>query len=359
MPDFPDVIDLDPMVLGNSMLSWLIAGSLVVALLLAARILRWLIEKQLSRLAARIHNDFDDWLVAAAGRTRMGLLLLPALYLGGRPLELPDAVETALAGAATIGVVLQVGLWCNAMLALWIERTRSEALSGNVSGATHLGAMSFVVRFLLWSALTLLALDNLGMDITALIAGLGVGGIAVALAVQNILGDLFASLSIVLDKPFEVGDFIIVDSYLGTVENVGLKTTRVRSLGGEQLVFANSDLLGARVRNYKRMRERRIVFAFGVLYQTTPEQLEKIPSLVRSIIESQNDVRFDRAHFKGFGESAYDFEVVYWMLNPDYNLYMDTQQAINLELVRAFAQEGVDFAYPTRTLYVNNPPEQA
>lgn len=338
------------------MMTWGVAAGLVVALLLAVRILRWLVERQLSRLAARIHNHADDWVVAAAGRTRLWLLLWPALYLGSRPLELPDAAHSVLAGAATVGLLLQIGLWCSAMLALWFERTRSQALSGTGSGATHLGALSFVARFALWSALTLLALDNLGIDITALIAGLGVGGIAVALAVQNILGDLFASLSIILDKPFEVGDFIIVDSYLGTVENVGLKTTRIRSLGGEQLVFSNSDLLKARVRNYKRMRERRIVFAFGVLYQTTPDQLEKIPSIVRSIIESQSDVRFDRAHFKGFGESAFDFEVVYWMLNPDYAQYMDTQQAINLALVRAFAEEDIDFAYPTRTLYVNNKP---
>lgn len=347
--------ELDAVILGNSTLTWLIALGFTAIILLAARVLRWLIEKRLSRLAAWTHSDFDDWLIAAAARTRLLLLLLPAMYLGGRALELPASVETAIAGGATVTLLLQVGLWINAIIALWVDHARSQALGVDAGATTHLGAMSFVGRFVLWSGLTLLALDNLGVDITALIAGMGIGGVAVALAVQNILGDLFASLSIVLDKPFEVGDFIIVDSYMGTVENVGLKTTRIRSLGGEQLVFSNSDLLGSRVRNYKRMRERRIVFGFGVVYQTTPEQLEKIPVLVRGIIEDQAEVRFDRAHFKGFGESAYDFEVVYWMLNPDFNHYMDTQQAINLAMVKAFSKEGVEFAYPTRTLYMSGP----
>ncbi len=354
---FPNMFELDAIVMGNSKASWIVALCLTTALLLGAGVLRWLLKTRISRLVAKTKTELDDWVVKAVCGTRLSLLVFPAVFLGARVLDLPERMNAVLAGAATVTLLLQVGLWCNSLLVSWIERTRSHALSDNASNATHLGAMSFVIRFLLWSALTLMALDNLGLDITALVAGLGVGGVAVALAVQNILGDLFASLSIVLDKPFEVGDFIIVDSYLGTVENVGLKTTRIRSLGGEQLVFSNSDLLGSRVRNYKRMRERRIVFGFGVLYQTKPEQLEKIPALVREIIQAQHDVRFDRAHFKGFGESAYDFEVVYWMLNPDYNRYMDTQQAINLAMVRAFAEEGVEFAYPTRTLYLTQTDE--
>jgi small-conductance mechanosensitive channel len=188
-----------------------------------------------------------------------------------------------------------------------------------------------------------------------MIAGLGVGGVAVALAVQSILGDLFASLSIVIDKPFVIGDFVIVDEYMGTIEHVGLKTTRIRSLGGEQIVFSNSDLLKTRIRNYKRMRERRVLFGFGVLYQTPIDVVEKIPDLMRAIVEARKNVRFERAHFKAFGESSLDFEVVYWMLDPDYNLYMDVQQAINLEMLRVFEREGIGFAYPTRTLVIDGP----
>jgi small-conductance mechanosensitive channel len=173
--------------------------------------------------------------------------------------------------------------------------------------------------------------------------------------VQNILGDLFASLSIVIDKPFVAGDFIIIDDFMGSVEHVGLKTTRIRSLGGEQIVFSNSDLLKSRLRNYKRMRERRIVFKFGLTYDTPPERLEQVPGIVRRIIEGQKQVRFERAHFAAFGESSLDFEVVFWMTTPDYNAYMDVQQAINLALMRELAGIGAEFAFPTRTLLVEGP----
>jgi small-conductance mechanosensitive channel len=209
-----------------------------------------------------------------------------------------------------------------------------------------------VARLAVWSLVLLLALDNLGFNITALLAGMGIGGIAVALAAQNILGDLFASLSIVLDKPFVVGDFIVVGEQLGTVEYIGLKTTRIRSLGGEQIVFSNTDLLGSRIRNYKRMQERRVVFGFGVVYQTPHEKLQTIPGMVREIIGKLDRARFDRAHFKEYGDSSLNFEVVYYVLSADYNVYMDIQQAINLELFRRFQEDGIDFAYPTRTLYV-------
>jgi small-conductance mechanosensitive channel len=213
-------------------------------------------------------------------------------------------------------------------------------------------AFGFILKLVVWSVILLLVLDNLGVNITTLVAGLGVGGIAIALAVQNVLGDLFASLSIVLDKPFVIGDFIIVDNFLGSIEHIGLKTTRVRSLSGEQLIFANSDLLQSRIRNFKRMYERRVVFSLTVIYQTPYEKLIKIPQIVREIIESKESVRFDRAHFKEYGNSSLNFEIVYWVLSPDYNKYMDIQQAINLDIFRTFEAEGIEFAYPTQTLYI-------
>jgi small-conductance mechanosensitive channel len=206
----------------------------------------------------------------------------------------------------------------------------------------------------------LIALDTLGVDITTLIAGLGVGGIAVALAVQNVLGDLFASLAIVLDKPFVVGDFIDTGGeHVGVVENVGLKTTRVRSLSGEELVIANSDLLSSRIRNYKRMSQRRALFEIGVVYGTPSDKLRRIPELIRKAVESRDNTRFDRSHFKSFGDSALVFETVYFMTVPDYNAYMDTQQAINLELYQRFEAEEIEFAYPTQTLFLKSEPAAA
>jgi small-conductance mechanosensitive channel len=213
--------------------------------------------------------------------------------------------------------------------------------------------VGFITKILLWTIILLIALDNLGINISALVAGLGIGGIAVALAVQNILGDLFASFSIFLDKPFVIGDFIIVDTYLGTIEHIGLKTTRVRSFSGEQLVFANADLLKSRIRNYKRMYERRVVFTLGVIYQTSYEKLKKIPEIIQDIIEKQTQTRFDRAHFKEYGPYSLNFEIVYWVESPDYNLYMNIQQKTNLEIFQRFDDENIEFAYPSQSLYIN------
>ena len=221
--------------------------------------------------------------------------------------------------------------------------------------ATAIGAVGFLGRLILWVVLLLTFLKTaLDMDISAFVASLGIGGIAVALALQNVLGDLFASLSILLDKPFVIGDFIVVGDMAGTVETVGLKTTRIRSLSGEQLIFSNSDLLGSRVRNYKRMEERRVAFEIGVVYGTSSKDLKAIPELVRIAVESQDNTRFDRSHFKGFGDSALEYESVYYMKVPDYAAYMDTQQAINLVLYEEFEERGVEFAYPTRTVFIRH-----
>jgi small-conductance mechanosensitive channel len=215
--------------------------------------------------------------------------------------------------------------------------------------------LSWLLRTVLWAVIVLSVLANIGVNITAMVASLGVGGIAVALAVQNILGDLFASLSIAVDKPFEVGDFISSDAGIGTVEYVGLKTTRIRALSGEQIVVGNTDLLKQPVKNYRRMRERRIAFKFGVTYDTSPDLAEAIPGVVQQLVEADGKLRFDRAHFQSFGESSLDYEVVYYVLDPDYNVYMDAQQHLNLGLLREFAARGIEFAFPTRTLYLANP----
>jgi small-conductance mechanosensitive channel len=350
-----EVMMLQEVFLENGMRDLTLAIGIATAVLVIVICLKWLVIQRLSKLAAKTDTEFDDSLVEMVGRTRIWLLAFPAIYLGSNSLELSDKAVTVLQAAATLALLLQVGLWTIGLMDAWFKRSQEKSLETDAAAATSLAVMRFIGKLVVWTVIFLMVLDNLGVDITALIAGLGVGGIAVALAVQNILGDLFASLSIVVDKPFVIGDFIVVDDYMGTVEAIGLKTTRIRSLGGEQIVFSNNDLLKTRVRNYKRMRERRILFGFGVLYQTTPEQLEAIPATVKRIIERLELARFDRAHFKSFGESSYDFEVVYWMLQPDYNSYMDTQQAINLELVKAFAKDGIDFAYPTRTLFVEGP----
>jgi small-conductance mechanosensitive channel len=348
-----DVLEfLNNTYLGNSVQTWLIAAAVAAAVLVVLRLVRRILVRRLSALAERTGTDIDDLAVDLVGMTKFFFPLFIALYIGSRPLAMTPAMDRVLGAAMVIALLIQLALWGNAVISFWITRYMQSRMKEDAAAATTIGALRFLARLVLWTVVLLLALDNLGADITALVAGLGVGGIAVALALQNVLGDLFASLSIVLDKPFVIGDFIIVGDFLGTVEHIGLKTTRLRSLSGEQLVFANGDLLNSRIRNYKRMAERRIVFAFGVVYQTPAEKLEAIPGMVREIIESLENTRFDRAHFKAFGNFSLDFEVVYYVLVPDYNVYMDIQQQINLALYRRLEEEGVEFAYPTQTLYV-------
>jgi small-conductance mechanosensitive channel len=251
-----------------------------------------------------------------------------------------------------LAAITQVALWASAVVDHLLKRQQRRMGSEDANLATAMGALRFGARVAVWAAALLIALDTLGVDITTLIAGLGVGGIAVALAVQNVLGDLFASASIVLDKPFVIGDFIVMGQSMGVVEHVGLKTTRLRALSGEELVIANSDLLASRIQNFKRMRERRVAFDIGVVYGTSAKSLRAIPDLIRAAVESQENARFDRSHFKSFGDSALIFETVYFMTVPDHLAYMDTQQAINLALYETFESQGIEFAFPTQTLFL-------
>lgn len=348
-------ITLGPVLVHNSPEAWLVAAAIVLSTIFVAKIFKRLAIKRLSRIAQHTETRIDDALLKALQATRVWLITLIAIYLGCQNLTLPSNARHIVSITATLAAFFQVGLWSSAALKFWIDSHRVRAMTADLGAATSLSAVSFVGRVILWAVILLLLLENLGVNVTTLVASLGVGGIAIGFALQNILGDLFASLSIILDKPFVIGDFMIVDSYRGTVENIGIKTTRLRSIDGELLVFANGDLIKSRIRNYKHMRERRILFNFGVLYNTPVEKLENIPTIVREIIGTQDNVRFDRAHFSTFGASSLDFEVVYWMLVPDYTAYMDAQQGINLAMVRRFESEGIGFAFPTRTLYHEGP----
>jgi len=343
---------LDTLILGNPLRSWLIAAVTGIIVFAGLRIVRSLIVRQLRNLAASTATDLDTIAVDVLERTRVFFLLFLSLYAALQVVVLSPAAERAAHVIAVVVIVVQVGFWGNALISALISRRSRALLEEDAAGATTVTALGFLARLGLWWVLLLVGLSNLDIDITAFIAGFGIGGIAVALAVQNVLGDLFASLSIVLDKPFVLGDFIIVGELLGTVEHIGLKTTRLRSLSGEQLVFSNSDLLNSRIRNFKRMYHRRVVFSFGVTYQTPYEKAAAIGEMIREIVEAQEQTRFDRAHFKEYGDYALVYEVVYHVLDPDFNIHMDIQQAINLEIFRHFEAEGIRFAYPTQTLYV-------
>jgi len=344
---------------GNPLYDWIAALAIGIALTLALYFVQRLLIRRLSAWAGRTATRLDDYVVEILSGTRFLFLLIVSFYFGSQYLELPPKPARLIEHVAIMALLVQAALWGNRGIAMWLDEYMKRHRDTDAAAATTMSVLGFIARVVLWSILVLMILDNLGFNITTLVASLGIGGVAVALALQNILGDIFASLSIAMDKPFVLGDFLIVDEILGTVEYIGLKTTRLRSLGGEQIIFSNTDLLKSRIRNYKRMYERRVVFGFGVTYQTPLAKLEAIPPKVKEIVTAQQKTRFDRAHFKEYGDSSLNFEVVYFVQDPDYNLYMDIQQAINLAIFRYFEQDRIEFAYPTRTLYLQREPGDA
>jgi small-conductance mechanosensitive channel len=338
--------------LGNSISQWLLALGVTLVLFLFLRLVASALIRRLQSLSRRTRPELDDFLVELLRKTRGLFIILIALWAGSLSLTLPPIYETWFRRGLGIGLLVQGALWATGVVNYFLVRYRRRQTEEDPGMATALGALGFVAKAVVWAVFLLLILQNLGVEITALLAGVSVSGIAVALAVQNVLGDLLGSLSIALDKPFVIGDFIVVDEYSGTVEHVGLKSTHIRSVSGEQLVLSNSDLLNSRIRNYKRMQERRAVFTLGVTYDTPAEKLEAIPGMVREVVEKQEQTRFDRCHFNNFGDFSLEIETVFYMTVPDYDVFMDVQQAINLELYRRFAQEGIEFAFPTQTLHV-------
>lgn len=277
--------------------------------------------------------------------TRLFMLVV-AVYLAMRWLDIPPQLEKTLDTAMLVIVWWQVALWLTAAVRHTIDARRGHTIGG-AEGEASLNILRFVGVLVVWVVAFLMLLANLGIKIGPLIAGLGIGGVAIALAVQNVLGDLFASLSIALDKPFRVGDFLVIGDEKGTVEQIGIKSTRLRSLSGEQIVMSNGDLLKSRVRNYGLLYERRASFTVGIVYETPIESVREVPALIEAAIRAQPKTRFDRSHFAGFGEYALNFEAVYFVLDAQYNTYMNIQQAINLQVMEEFSRRGIEFAYPT------------
>ncbi len=343
--------------LENSLMTW--AAALVTAflVLMVLLILKARIASAMAAFLRGIKEETGQLAEGVIQRTRFSFLFALAVYAGSLALRLPASYSSILDLLVILIFLIQAGLWGVWIITFCADWAIELKKDKDSADATVLGLVKFVSKTALWSVVVLVALGTLGVDITALVAGLGVVGIAVALAVQNILGDLFASLTIVLDKPFIVGDFIIVGDSMGTVERVGLKTTRIRSLSGEQLIMPNSDLLQSRIRNYKRMQERRVPFSIGVVYETTGDKLKRIPGILKEVIESQEMTRFDRAHFKDYGNFSLNFEIVYWVLSPEKSRSMDIQQAINLSILERFQKEGIEFAYPTQTIRLNSKPD--
>ncbi len=334
-----------------------IVASIFFFILLTYALPRFLtyIADRFDSLTYGVFEHVGDAVSTTLRSTSKYFVYFVSFYFACEVLTLSPKVDTWFNQIGATFLAIQIALWLDASSSFVISRKFSAGGvndSDNSHKTSSYWLLSFFAKVLIWALAFLLLLDNLGFDVTTLVAGLGVGGIAIALAVQNILGDLFCSLSILLDKPFEVGDFIVVDPIKGTVEKIGLKSTRIRAISGEQIVVSNSDLIQSQVHNFKRMLERRIVFQIGVTYQTSSENLKKIPGMLREAVEQSKNVRFDRAHFFSFGDSALQFEVVYFVLSSDYSIFMDIQQEIYFTVFEKFNELGIDFAYPTQTLFV-------
>jgi small-conductance mechanosensitive channel len=338
-------------ILENSIQSWLVALGLTLGLFLLLLIIKRVLVRRLRSFVTRSKIELDDYLIPLFSQIRWFSILALALLAGSRVLALPEEIDHWLIRIMQLVLALQVGFWGNGVISLYIERGVAARIEqDNGEDATTLDALGLIVKITLWVILTLIILDNLDVEISSLVASLGIGGIAVALALQNILGDLFASLSIALDKPFVIGDFVVVGDFEGDVEDIGLKSTRIRSLSGEQVVFSNTDLLNSRIRNYKRLEKRRISFVIGLTYGTPVEKLKMIPGLIEEIIIPLENAEFERAHFKTMSDFSLDFSVVYYVLHPEYSVYLDIQQVINLEIYQRFEKEGIEFAYPTQKI---------
>jgi small-conductance mechanosensitive channel len=343
---------------GNTYATWLTALVVFAGVFAALILVRWIALRRLADLARRTATDVDDIVVDLLGRTKAFFIFAMALAAGWAVLAVPPASEIIRKVAVAAAVFVQAVIWTNGLISYWVDRMAARQPAGEQANIAVVRALAGAAKVVVFIAFFLVALNEV-VRITPLIAGLGIGGIAVALALQNVLGDLFGAVSILVDKPFTVGDFVVVDAQKGTVEHIGLKSTRVRSLGGEQIIFSNADLLKSRIRNFKRMQERRVEFATGVVYETPLETLKRIPSIIREIVEAQPQVRFERCHFLRYRDSWLEYETIYWVTVQDYMVFADNHQNINLELFRRFGEEGISFAYPTSTLRVGTPADSA
>ena len=339
------------LLLGNSVMDWLAAGIVAVAVWSALWILRRFIAARYKRYSAGHHAVLIRLIAYLIGNTTKVFFFGVALYAAQEFLTLPDRIERALGNIVLILILLQIGLWGGRALRFYLEmKERERGVDRSFTGS--LDIIKFIARVLIWSVLILVALSNLGVNITALLAGLGVGGVAVALALQNVLGDLFASMSIALDKPFVVGDSLTLDTFTGKVEHIGIKSTRLRSDSGEQIILSNADILKSRVRNFGRAPEQRVLATLRVNYDTPLDKLRSIPTVLESIVREQPNARFERCHFKTLGDSALFFELSYFVQQPRVNPLLDLQQAVNLRILEEFRRLQVEFDYSTQRVIV-------
>ena len=337
---------------GNTVQSYLIAVGIFITGLILVKVLQKIILRRFKKWADKTETTIDDLLIKSIEKSIIPLLFYAVFYSAISSLMLSDRAAKIIGIASLFIVTFFIVRFISSSIMFTLTYFIKKQERGEEK-ARQLRGMTVLINIFVWVIGIVFLMDNLGFDISAVIAGLGIGGIAIALAAQAILGDLFSYFVIFFDRPFEVGDYITVQDKAGTVEYTGIKTTRIRALTGEQLVFSNTDLTNSRIHNFKKMQERRVLFKLALVYNTPVSQLEEIPKIVKGIIEKHSDVRFDRGHFASYGDFSLNFEFVYFVIGADYVKFMDTHQSINLQIYKEFEKRGISFAYPTQTLYLN------
>jgi small-conductance mechanosensitive channel len=339
---------------------YLFASLSFLVFIVVLYIFKAVIIHRLKRLAKKTKTEFDDIIINFLNKLHWPFYVILSLFISLRFLIVPEFVTKALDHILIIFVAFYAVRFVQVMLDFGAKHVKEKYKEGDEDLTSKIDidvpvidVLNKIIKGVLWGVAIIVVLSNFGYNVSTLAAGLGIGGIAIAFALQAVLGDIFASFSIYFDKPFRVGDFIIIGDDLGTVKHIGIKTTRIQTLQGQELIVSNKELTETRVNNYKRMEKRRIVFTFGVEYSTPLKKLKKINGIVKDVIGKIKIAELNRVHFKQFGDFSLNFEVVYYVNIGDYNVYMDTQQQINFGLKEEFEKEGIVFAFPTQTLFVN------
>lgn len=335
----------------NKIIDWIIALVVFFGAWIALRIFKAVIVARLKKISEKTKTEVDDIVIGAIDSVNLQFYILVSAYAGSQYLNLSERIGKVIHYIFLIAVVYYAIKFLSKLIDFGTESVvKKRQESQEATGIVRF--MSGLLKISLWMGAVVLLLSNMGYNVTSLIAGLGIGGVAVAFALQNILGDLFSSLAIYLDKPFKLGDFIVMGEYMGTVKKIGIKTTRIEALQGEEIVVPNNELTNAKVQNFGVMKKRRVVFSIGVTYDTPEKKLSKIPDIIRKIIENIEGTEVERVHFSSFGDFSLGYEIVYYVNSGDYSEYMNTQQDINLEIVKAFEKEKIEMAFPTQTLYI-------
>ena len=350
--DFILKLNLEREILGNAVGDYVATIGVFVVLAVALKFIQWLILLKLAALAKKTKTDIDDMLITIVKSLKPAFYYIVAFFFAVRTIEFSVIGDKIVNGIFVTIIAYQIVIALQILIDYVIKKKFTDSDGDGVVDNSIVSLMSGMAKFALWAIGLLMVLTNLGVNVTGLVAGLGVGGLAIAFALQGVFADLFASFSIYLDKPFSVGDYIVVGEHRGNVEKIGIKTTRIRAPQGEEIVISNQELTSVRVQNFKKLQKRRISTQFGVTYDTPTEKVKNIPGILQKIVEDEKITQFDRAYFTKFGDSALLFDLVYYVDSDVYTDYLSAQQNMNLKIKEAFEKEGIVMAYPTQTIYL-------